>query len=574
MAIGVNSTRLELTKVLSSFNNVKGVVAESLRMGGTKHGYVTTEMGSRHAKQAKVDLNSLHIEEVEPDSALPTTPFDGVTVTRFTFKPDGVIRDLSVLMRIKAASGQTPGIHTGTPYLIKDLRWEIGQASFVEHPDAVHFDTLFLTRKEEYDVRKKALLYGNFFEEQPQRNYHPRYVTLTNSTYEDILIPLGSWWFEKELDLRANGAPHITVQITWAAVTDFSNTPSVANTHVEVEPSYSRLLIQTTRPSKERSLAIRSVFRSSNVYTRVILPQKIEVPPITYVSAGTMTYNVGAGMPGLVSAIAFLLRPVSQGTPENETYADSAATDATASAALVWAGVGSTASLAATTNTANTQTAINAIKPGQTTAANLAFTGTTFLSTGDGAITFQGGLGGQPHASQGRPLVSVVTGATIGDTEVISTYEIDNPGVRQHRNFQGIPIDSVTMLVDGHTGIISTRPIREVILKEMTQEALSGGNPEAFLPDHDNAYYILPFTDAFAKDVQCGTLHGVQPITNQNIQLQIVTKPDALISSLYTLSGSWYLTVLAYKVAEFVFRPSANGQSTAQLNFIHPNTYM
>lgn len=562
--------RLKHGKVAADFSGPVNKLLETVRQGSIS-GFVHTGQGIfRNAKQNVVDLQSLHVELIEPTAPLPTTPFNGVNVSQFTIRPDGPIEDLSIRLRLKAASGKNVGIHVPTTFFIDHYFWRFGESTFEEPPLSNYIDQLYLTNENEYRARNHSWCLGNFFEKEEVREYHPSYISVTDTGANsdiDVLIPLNSFWVNKEFDLQANKQPAFILQVRWANITDISNTTSTVS-DLTVDPAYCHLVVRTKRPTVARTLAIQNVFQKSIVQTRAILPQHVEVPPVDYVVDGKMKFNIGANLQGLLTGIVFgLTHPLSTtATDEVWTVIDKAT--AGASTTLHIGGLGFTKPLAYDANAATTQTAINQIVPGQISADNIKV-GTGYLSNDSSTISFVGGMGGMPHASEGRAIC--VTGAPDWAGTTTATYALTTPGVRKTRPFMTFPIDTVTMYVQGQTGVISSQAISSQTLGEFTMEGIL--NPDAFKPDHDNAWYLLPFCPNFGESYATGKLFGVMPVQNSNVQLEVKTLPTNKLPPQWSTlqpGDSTTMTVIAYKHVEFISKPTGKGLCSVKLDFSHP----
>lgn len=561
--------RLQHGKVSAKFSGAANKLTETLR-GGSISGLVNSGNGIfRRAAQNVVDLESLHVELIEPTAPMSTTPFNGVTVSQFTIRPDGPIEDLSIRLRLSAANGKGPiGIHVPTTFFVDQYFWRFGESTFEEPPISNYIDQLYLTNETEYAARNQSWCLGNFFEREEIREYHPSYISVSDSGANadiDVYIPLNSFWVNKEFDLQANQQPAFILQVRWADISAISNTTSTV-TDLVVDPAYTHLVVRTKRPTVARTLAIQNVYQRSIVQTRCILPQHVEVPPVTYVVDGKMKFNIGANLQGLLTGIIFGLRPTSNlGTPANEVWTVIDAASAGASTTLHLSGLGFTKPLAYNANEATTQAAINEIRPGFISEDNIDV-GTGYLSDGSSTISFVGGMGGMPHASEGRAIC--VTGAPDWAGTTTATYALTTPGVRKIHPFMTAPIDTMTMYVQGQTGVISSQALSAQTLGEFTMEGIL--NPDAFKPNDDNAWYLLPFCPKFGESYATGRLHGVMPVQNTNVQLEIKTLPANKLPTRFTYSGDWALTVIAYKLVEFVSKPTGRGLCSVKLDFAHP----
>lgn len=574
MASVAHFQKLEPAIIQSRFNTLNNNLSETSRHG-TRTGFVETGSNiQRLALQNKVDLRSHHLQFYDTDTPMVATPFNGTQVTTFNLRPDGPIEDISLHVRLIADTGKLVGIHAPTPFMIRRYFWRIGNSTFEEPPMSNYYDALLLTKEEAYDSRKKAWGFGNWFEPYPLCDVHPRYFSVAESgknAYVDVLIPMNSFWVNKQLDLAGNNLPPITLEITWAHLSSFADTALTA-TDLQVDPSATWLMVRTERSTRTRSGLIAEVFRRSRVHIRCILPQHVQTAAVPYQVDSTMTFDIGQNLQGLLTGLIFHLSPTLDYHTEsaaNEVWTVTDAATAGSQCSLGISQLGFTKPLAYNANEATTQAALDQLKPGCIDSDHIDV-GTGFLSNGASTITFQGGLGSMPHGAEGRNIVTVTDiDTTSGGTAV--AYNVTTPGVRKSRAFMGIPIDTALLMVDSQPGIISSRPIPHALMLEYTKEGVL--NPKAIQEYDDNAYYLLPFCKNFGESYATGQLSGVMPCTNTNVQLQIKTFPAAKLPTRFTYSGSWHLHLTAYKVVEFVSTPARNGTvNQFQLNFMHPTS--
>lgn len=571
MSTLAQSRYTEPAAIATVFTGVGNNLTETTRQG-TVTGYSSNNGVTRLQNQQVVDLTSQHLEYIQPEVTLPTNPFDGSTVTTFHFRPEGKIKDLSLHLRLKAASGKTIGINSPTPFMIRRYFWRFGQSTFEEPPMSNHYDALLLTRAPEYMGRKDPWGYGNWIEHEEVRHYHPAFQTLENTGVNadiDFMIPLNSFWVNKEIDPDGTNLPPFTLEITWANYNRFSTASAV--TDIETVPSETFLQIRTERSSRPRAVAIRNLFTSQRVHTRCILPQKVTTQPQTYQVDGLMKFPIGGNLQGLLTGLIFHLSPtdsVGSQTAANEVWTVTDAATAGAQCALGISQLGVTKPLAYNASASTLQSALDELLPGRVNDGYIA-AGTGFLSNASSTITFVGGLGAMPHGSEGRNVFTVLdVDAATGGTSV--TYNKTTAGVRVDKAEHGIPFKNVLLQVNGQPGVISSREIPRQVLLEYTKEGIL--NPDAVIEHHDNAYYLLPFCKNFGESYATGRLYGVLPITNTNVELHINTLPAAKLPGRFTYSGSWYLHCTAYKVVEFVSIPARGGtRNTVALNFITPS---
>lgn len=561
--------------IKSVYTGVGDNLNETTRFG-TLTGFSTPRIGGvvRLQNQQVVDLTSNHLEYIKPEGGtLQTCPFNSSNTVAFNFRPEGKIRDISLHLTAKAASGKKIGLKTPYPFLIKRYFWHVGQSTFEESPMSNHYDALLLTMAAEFEGRKESWGYGNFFEREEYRHFHPKYQTLENSGPNadiDLLIPLNSFWVNKEFDPAGTNLPAFRLELTFEDASNFSD--ATAYTDIEVDNNHTYLMVRTERATHQRALATKNLFLTRRVHTRCILPQKLNVRGETYLVNSTMKFNIGSNLQGLLTGIIFHLSPTE--LKGSETAADEVwtVTDAATAGSLCAVGIsylGTTKPLAYNANAATVQAALDEIYPGYINSGCITV-GTGFLSDGGSTITFTGGMGKMPHGSEGRNINTFLdVDANTSGTAV--GYNKTTPGVRSSYAYMGIPIESVLLQVNGQPGVISSREIPRQMLLEYTKEGLL--NPNAVIEEFDNAYYLLPFCKKFGESYATGRLYGVLPISNTNVELHIKTLPAAKLPTRFTYSGTWYLHATAYKVVEFVSLPAKNGTTNAvSLNFITPTT--
>lgn len=573
MASVAHFQKLEPAIIQSRFNTINNNLSETTRNGSVS-GFVDTGAGiKRLASQNRVDLRSHHLHFYDPDTPIPPTPFNGTQVTTFNFRPDGPIQDVSLHLRLIADTGKVVGIHAPTVKMLRRVFWRFGNSTFEEPGMSNYYDALLLTTEEQYDARKGAWGFGNWFERYPLCDVHPRYFTVTatgKNSNIDVLIPLNSFWVNKQIDLAGNNLPPFTVEVTWSALSSFADT-SLSNSDLKVDPSATWLMVRTERSTRARSTAIAELHKRNRVHIRCILPQHVQVSPVNYVVGDTMTYDIGQNLQGLLTGLIFHLSPTNDVHTEsaaNEVWTVGAAATAGAQCQVGISGLGFTKPLAYDASTSVAQAALDQICPGKLDSDHIEV-GTGFLDDGSGTITFKGGLGAMPHGAEGRNIVTITDIDTTSSGTAAVGYNITTPGVRKTRDFMGVPIDTVQLMVDSQPGIISSRPIPHSLLLEYTKEGLL--NPKAIQEQDDNAYYLLPFCKNFGQSYATGQLTGVMPCTNTNVQLQLKTFPTSKMPTRFTYSGQWYLHLVAYKVVEFISTPARNGTTNQiQLNFMHP----